>query len=815
LEDNIRHNIHPGELETGRDPESAGLPQAKAYALLNPKRGAGLGCITLVAIFFIAVTSYGLAYQTRPSYKVDVGDRLDRPFVSSFNTREPGENTRISTTTPWDGLSYRWSGSESKVDFPGIGSQPLTVTIRYNTSANINNPVLTVVINDQHPVTLPAPPKDSWAEQSFFVPGEWFRNGHLHLKLKTTTFRPAGDPRDLGVAVDWVKVDPAELDKQAFIRPPDGDFLPLVFTAVLGVLIFISIGVPAVWALVGGGVIVAGLSYWLINDRLNLTTLMEQDFIRILFFMWVVAYLAAEFIPRLFQKLGVPTTRNEGAILALLFLMQFVILYFFQLHPQFISSDVGLNIHRLQSVIDGRWVFTEGLPNNRGAAPYPPGLYFFLWPFTILSGLKDQAVGNLIQLANSILAATGVFMVFYLASLLRLPAYHLAPRKDSPLRLSLVPTLQTGTNWAALIAAAFYAINRFQFQIFSQGNHANLFGVWTFLLFLCVITGTLDYMRHISRRQITALPVNTAPITGPGGDGAATGADTTHLNQSGPSDTENSDDTDPFGLGQLSRSGSTTPSALTRFFMRQTGRWNKQVWPRLVVALRYLLPVACLLLVFLSHYGTFLFTNVFMVLYIGVISLLGGKVARRDVFYLAGCWLIALILAFILYYYNHVGLILTQFTGGMGASSGGDSKPSFDLFQTLRRIYTDSREWFGMVVLLATLGGIALWVSRRWLGKNEILQKNLERPWQLGPVGGALLALGLTGLAFALAEGAQGIESRYQLYIIVALVIMAGRFLGRLWRIGLPGMVVVLALFAFQFLHALIFWLERVTYYFL
>lgn len=808
MEEKIRQNNLPLQLETGPAPEPAGLTQAGAYSLLNPKKGAGLGCITLVAIFFIAVISYGLAYQTRPSYKIDLGDRLDRPFVTNFNTREPGENVRLDPAKNWDGLGYRWSKDESLVDFPGIGSQPVTVTIRFNASANPTNPALTVIINDQHPVVLPAPPRDSgWIEQSLFVPGEWFRDGHLHLKIKTTTFRPPNDPRDLGVAVDWVRVDPAELNKQAFIRPPDGVFLPLVFTAVLGVLIFVSIRVPAVWALAGGGVIVAGLSYWLINDRLNLTALMEQDFIRILFFLWVAAYLAAEFVPRLFKKLGVPTTHNEGAILALLFLLQFVVLYFFQLHPQFISSDIGLNIHRLQRVVGGTFVFTEDLPNGQ-PAPYPPGFYFFLWPFTIFTGLKDQALGNLIELVNSILAATGVFMVFYLASLLRLPAYHLAPRKDSPLRLALVPTLQTGTNWAALIAAAFYAINRYQFQIFSQGNHANLFGVWTFLLFLCVITGTLDYMRHAGKRAVATLPQNTAPVASLTGVGAASRSEVTQFSLSPDVSAAQLDN--GFGLGQYSRSGS--PSALTRFFIRLTEGWNKKIWPPLVVALRYLLPLASLLLVFLSHYGTFLFTNVFMILYIGVVSLAGGKVARRDVFYLSGCWLIALILAFILYYYNHVGLMFNQFTGG-GSANG--SKSPFDLFGTIKKIYTDSREWFGMVVLLATLGGIALWVSRRWLGKNEILQKNFERPWQLGPVGGALLALGLTGLVFALAEGLQGIESRYQLYIIVPLVIMAGRFLGRLWRIGAPGIVVVLALFSFQFLQALLFWLERVTSYFL
>lgn len=804
------NNSAPG-VDTAKEPAPAvpAAPSPRAYSLLNPKKGAGLGCITLVAIFFIAVTSYGLAYQTRPSYTVDLGDRLDRPFVNGFNDREPSEKNRLNPDFKWDGLSFRWSKADSQVNFPGIGSQPVTVTIRYNASANPNNPALTILTDDENPITLPKPPPDTWVEQSILVPGEWFRDGDLHLRLKTTAFTPKGDARELGVAVDWIRVDPAELNKTAFIRPADSDFLPLVFTAVLGVLILGSIGVPALWSLLAGGIIVGGLSYWLINDRLNLAALLEQDFIRILFFMWVAAYLAAELVPRLFRKLGVPTTRSEGAMLALLFLLQFVVLYFFQLHPQFIASDTGLNSHRLVSVIQGQWVFTEDLPSGK-AAPYPPAFYFFLWPFTFLSGMQDHNLQNLIELVNSILTATGVFMVFYLASLLRLPAYHLTSRRGSLTRLTPVPTVKTSSNWAAIIAAAFYAINRFQFMIFSQGNHANLFAVWTFMLFVCVISGTLDYLHHAGKLQGITLP---APVAPP----AATGSSTSP----GPAEFTNAnanpdDGNDPFGLGHLARpggAGNGGPSFLTRFFMRRADYWNKQIGPRLLVALRYLLPVASLFLVFMSHYGTFLFTNVFMGVYIVVLTVAGGRAGRRDVYYLVVCWLVALILAFILYYYNFFGLMAGQVFGGFSSSEG--PKPVFDLFASLRKIYTDSREWFGMIVLIAMVGGIILWIMRRGLGRAEILQKDLERRWQLGPVGGALLAVGITGLLFALAENFQGVESRYQLYIIVPIVILAGRFLGRVWRVGWPGIILVLALFGFQFLQSLLFWLERVNYYFL
>ena len=113
--------------------------------------------------------------------------------MSGFLEREPSEKDRLNPAFKWDGTGYRWSRAESQVNFPGIGSQPVTVTIRYNISENPKNPTLTVLTNDLNPVTLPAPPKGAWVEQSFLVPGEWFRDGDLHLRLKTTTFIPKND----------------------------------------------------------------------------------------------------------------------------------------------------------------------------------------------------------------------------------------------------------------------------------------------------------------------------------------------------------------------------------------------------------------------------------------------------------------------------------------------------------------------------------------------------------------------------------------------------------------------------------------------
>ncbi len=771
-------------------------------ALIPPpaalRKRAGSGCATLVAVFFVAVLAFGAAYQARPAYFIDLGDRLDRPFVSNFNDREPSEKDRLNPATKWDGVHWRWSKGQSYIDLPGLGSQPLTVTLRFTPSVN-PDPSLTIFVN-HNPVPLALPIEKGWNVWSFQVQPNWFPDGHLHLRLKSNNFQPRGDPRELGLAIDWVKVEPASFTSSSFIRPPDSDFLPLVFTAALAVLIFLSIGIPPVLSLAAGGVVVAGFSYWIMNDRLSLTVLIERDFVRTMFFLWVVAYATTEFAPPILRWLGVSATRREGGWLAALFLLQFSLLYFFQLHPQFLTSDLGISIHDVQRVSHGELVFTRPLPDER-PAPYPPAFYVLLLPFTALSGLEDKALGNLVELVNSVLAASGVFLVYYLASLLRqtgrnIRASHSArPSLNSPTEREF----ETGTNWAALIAAAFYAICRFPFLIFSQGNHPNLFGAWAFLLFLAIVTGTLCYLRDERNRW----PRQILP---------ARPEDTPHRSTTSrrPRSTDELPGLDFLHNLEQDRAErrklkSVTPLVVKRGVGRALAVWRRSVWPVIVRISRYLLPVAALLLVFLSHYGTFLFSNAFMLVYVGLMAVLAGREGRREAVYLFIGWVSAFVLALLFYYYNFLGLIGDQFGNRLGSSP---ARPAFDLFKALSKLYSDNRDWFGLIVLIAMLGGLVSWLVNRYLARPKGW-------WQLEPISVALLALAATSLVFALTETVQGIESRYQLYLSPVIVILAAGFLGRLWRSGWAGVVLVVALFLFQLLTTVLFWLDRVNYYFL
>ena len=742
-----RLDLDPVELYP---PDPPSRPSRFFRPAFSRNRTTGVGCLTLLAIFFVSVTAFGLAYQARPSYSIDLGGQLDRPFLDNFNDRETVTQDRQDGSK--ETITYRWSKDTSYINLPGIGSQPLSVTLRYTPSNNPTN-TLTILVDQKNQAQLSPPTNDNgWLTTSFLVPANWFPDGHLHLILKNPAFTPAGDNRQLGLAIDSITVIPLNNPPlTGFIRPPDSVFLALLFAVVLAVLIFLSIGMPVIMALAGGLLLIAGFTYWLVADRLSLTTLLEREFVRTLFFMWVIAYLVAEYLPRLFRMLGLSTSRRDGGWLAGLFLLQFTVLYFVQLHPLFSTSDLGLNIHKVLSVQGGQWVFSEALPGGL-PAPYPPAFYVLLQPFTLLSGSDNSQLGNLIMLVNSILTASGVFLVYYLAALLRAPMTYELQYRGSEVRVRSGQFNALSSDWAALIAAAFYSVNRYQFFVFSQGNHANLFGSWAFLFFLCVIAGTLNYLRY-PRPQVT-----------------------------------------PVAAGAKSDKGRFS---LERLF----DYWQQNLRPRASRVLLYSMPAALLLLVFLSHYGTFLFTNLFMLTYIVVMAVLGGKTYRQETIYLALIWLVSLMLAIALYYYNFFGLLSGQLSGG-----GSEKRGTLDPIAALRGFYASCRDNFGLIVGLAALGGLALWITGR-------LDKPKTQWWRLGPVGAALLALTLTSLAFALAETIQP-ESRYQLYFVTALVIPAGYLLGRVWRTGWAGRTLVIGLFLFQFLSALLFWLSRMPIYY-
>ena len=817
------------------------------------QRSASLGCISLIAVFFVALAALGLAYQAKPTYLVDIGARTDKPFVAGFNDREPPFDKQKPTDQ-----TYRWTRTNSYVTLPGLGSQDITVTLNLTASANPNHQLTVWANNHQIPLTQTVLSGDSYTQISFAVPGDWFGDGNLQLHFQSQTFNPPGDSRNLGTVLDWVKVEPHQTSFLPFVRPPADSFLPLLLTAVLSVLIFFSIGVPTPFSLLGGLVVIASLCYWLINDRLSLSVLLQQNFTESLFFIWLAVWAMAEFSPRLYKLVGVAVTRRESGWLTGLFLLQFGILYFVMIHPQFASSDVGLDLHNLQRVQQGSYFFQTDLPNGL-PQPYPPAYYFFLLPLAALTSNSDPALIDLIQLVNAVLQATGVFLVYYLSTMLRqLPRQ--VTNSDLVLREEMEHGWEVGTNWAGLLACAVYVVCRYVYLIFSQGNFTNLFGTWAFLLFVTVTAGTLGYFRAHQEVVLSRLgrfrpnPVITPPpmittittVTPSGimhyrrqhqtaelqavaaGVGTATIGEALRPDEvvsqspfvSNPA-TDLQAELENNGQDKYQDQDDNPPSLAQRFLGRLAAYINRAIWPRLLATLRYLLPLILLIVVFTSHYGVFLFTNVFMLCAIGVLAVFGGAKGRRDALYLGVIYVLALLIAYFLYYGQFRDIILQEFSGG-SAGNIKTAKKSFDIGLALKRLYSSARDDFGMAVLFAAVGGFALWLIGWWQAAWPD-QSQLPPRWRqrfatvvLGrvtPLNALLVALFITGLFFALLSEVVGLESRYQLYLLPLIALAAGALLGRVWRSSFVGVLLVSSLFLFQLLTAVTFWLSRLTVY--
>ena len=118
-------------------------------------------------------------------------------------------------------------------------------------------------------------------------------------------------------------------------------------------------------------------------------------------------------------------------------------------HPQFRSSDLMLNVHRLEFVQRGEWIFTLALPGPRALeAPYPPLFYAVMLPLAAL--IPDKII--LVEVVATLVMAAGALLTFALARRL------------------------TGSDGAALWAAGAYAVLPITYNLASAGNFANLFG---------------------------------------------------------------------------------------------------------------------------------------------------------------------------------------------------------------------------------------------------------------------------------------------------------------------------------------------------
>ena len=104
------------------------------------------------------------------------------------------------------------------------------------------------------------------------------------------------------------------------------------------------------------------------------------------------------------------------------FVLAFLLRFGGMTYPQFLTSDLGLHIHNVQNVLNGRWLFTEPLPDGT-LVPYPNAFYVILGPFASVLGTSDEAIGLLLKWSGSLLDASTCLALAWVGSAAAAPFF--------------------------------------------------------------------------------------------------------------------------------------------------------------------------------------------------------------------------------------------------------------------------------------------------------------------------------------------------------------------------------------------------------
>ncbi|MGI8586454.1 MAG: glycosyltransferase family 87 protein [Chloroflexia bacterium] len=150
----------------------------------------------LIAVGAAGLLGLALAWQAPGPISVDIG-KPDEIFLTNFESPETVA-----------GRDYRWSTHDSNIHFPGIGVGDWRVTLVAAAGSRPQPVPLTILAGGDPVLQVPAA-DPGFHTYSFVVPARDMPVGDMSLDLGIAAYRPPGENRDLGLAVDQVRLEPA------------------------------------------------------------------------------------------------------------------------------------------------------------------------------------------------------------------------------------------------------------------------------------------------------------------------------------------------------------------------------------------------------------------------------------------------------------------------------------------------------------------------------------------------------------------------------------------------------------------------------
>ncbi|MCX6032213.1 MAG: glycosyltransferase family 87 protein [Chloroflexi bacterium] len=206
---------------------------------------AGLMALALLVVVCVLQLPHAIA--------IDIGSGQDARYTQGFYFAEEQY-----------GSTVRWSGPQATVTFNGLGQRPWRLRLRAS-GLRPSGPVQLTLSGNGEPLAQVTMGGDM-QEYAFAVPASAVGPlGNLQLSLSTPTFTALPDTRDLGIMVDWLRLEPAG---RGIVVPPPGLLAGVLLAVALCYLAIRRLGLSLHSALFVGAGLALGLGVALFFDPL-------------------------------------------------------------------------------------------------------------------------------------------------------------------------------------------------------------------------------------------------------------------------------------------------------------------------------------------------------------------------------------------------------------------------------------------------------------------------------------------------------------------------------------------------------------------
>jgi hypothetical protein len=342
---------------------------------------------------------------------------------------------------PVQGVTFAWTGGRLTLRVPGLDRRlPWTVTFRVRGArpGGSGNPEIAVAA-DGLPIGTLATATDFQTIEAA-IPASPGRRGLTLTADVSSTFTPGGgDPRALGVMLDWIRLAPSGV-----VVPPREAIAGTALAAAAFGAAFSLLGITAGSAVGGTILLAAGLAAVVARGGGPYTGLPDTAAALSAGLALVLVLVTGGLRLRQGRPLR-NTTKFVAAFSAAAAAIKLLIL----LHPDTPIGDALFQAHRFQEVLAGHVYFTSIAPGGY-RFPYAPGLYVAAAPF---AWLVPRGPADMGLLRTVVVLVDGLAAIALYGALAR----------------------GRGDRLAGALAVALYLLTPLDFEVVRTGNLTNAF----------------------------------------------------------------------------------------------------------------------------------------------------------------------------------------------------------------------------------------------------------------------------------------------------------------------------------------------------